>query len=687
MKQLSLLFFAWGLLLAMPFASAQVIKPVESSELDSYCKINIAELPNEQIYPAKKLNSTFFKDKLIVLYNNLVIPDIVNGKIVANTQEDQYKTQKTLQDIQSLNKLQKLGLSSGQFVVIAFGFVSDNNEVNELNFLKKVAQFPVYETVILKRISDIEFEGIDSNDFFLVDSSGNFIASYKDGNQCLQGLKHYLSAVEDLKRIKSLPVQHPLDSLNLSFNEIDLLVAFEPGKPWLESYKKLENAIAKMSDNSRKELMEKVKTSIDSYISKTIPEICESAQTLPATNLEKLVLLSKSIKGMPGEEMVNNALTQIQEDKNIAELAKIISAINKFKASANSSKGLKKKTEPFIASLRKTIDKADVSKEIKAEAVETLEQLIAFLPEDEVPLELKKYLHSVKLKANNKSSEQIDDEIADSEDDVPNRNDNADKRTGDYPGKRIVITINGVDFAFRYCPPGTFLMGSPPGEYGHKKDEKQHRVTFTKGFWIMETEVTFGMFKAFVQETGYQSIGNVPEVLSFIIIEDNPNCSWMNPGYTPEDNYPVTCVSWFDTAAFCTWLSKKTGKKVLIPTESQWEYACRAGTTGPYAGNLDEMAWYDSNSERKIHPVGTKAPNAWGIIDMHGNVSEWCIDYYGAYPGKSVKNPLGPSNGSGRVVRSCCWLGISEFCRSAARISRDPKDRASILGFRCVIVP
>ena len=142
------------------------------------------------------------------------------------------------------------------------------------------------------------------------------------------------------------------------------------------------------------------------------------------------------------------------------------------------------------------------------------------------------------------------------------------------------------------------------------------------------------------------------------------------------DNRPVTHVSWNDCQEFC----RKTG--LQLPTEAQWEYACRAGSTGAYAGNLDDMAWYENNSGSRTHSVGTKKPNAWGLYDMHGNVYEWCQDWFGKYPSGSVTDPTGPSSGSDRVGRGGSWDDDAGGCRSAYRSYGEPGYRYYYLGFR-----
>ena len=223
-------------------------------------------------------------------------------------------------------------------------------------------------------------------------------------------------------------------------------------------------------------------------------------------------------------------------------------------------------------------------------------------------------------------------------------------KSGQTAGERKVVTVNGVEFAFRWCPAGTFTMGAPTSEEG-LYNETQHEVTLTKGFWMLETEVTQKQWKA-VMGT--------------------------NPSFFKGDDLPVESVSWNDCQEFC----EKTG--LQLPTEAQWEYACRAGTTDAYAGNLDEMAWYYSNSGNKTHPVGTKKPNAWGLYDMHGNVWEWCQDWYGDYPSGSVTDPTGPSSGYSRVVRGGSWDNDARICRSALRDGVVPGDRGNYLGFRVV---
>ena len=225
-------------------------------------------------------------------------------------------------------------------------------------------------------------------------------------------------------------------------------------------------------------------------------------------------------------------------------------------------------------------------------------------------------------------------------------------------GTRQTLTVDGVEYAFRWCPAGTFVMGSPENEEDRGSGETQHQVTLTQGFWMLETEVTQAMWRSVMGS---------------------------NPSYFKGDNLPVECVRWDDCQDFCRKLSGKIGMTITLPTEAQWEYACRAGTTGAYAGDLDAMGWYYDNSGGETHPVGQKKANAWGLYDMHGNVYEWCQDWYGDYPSGAVTDPTGPESGSLRVYRGGGWSRDAQDCRSANRSGDSPDGRINDLGFRPVV--
>jgi formylglycine-generating enzyme required for sulfatase activity len=149
----------------------------------------------------------------------------------------------------------------------------------------------------------------------------------------------------------------------------------------------------------------------------------------------------------------------------------------------------------------------------------------------------------------------------------------------------------------------------------------------------------------------------------------------------------VENVSWNDAQEFIKRLNGKEGKTYRLPTEAEWEYACCAGSTSRYCfgddiGKLSEYAWYDKNSGGRTHPVGTKKPNDWGLYDMHGNVWEWCEDWYSDYSSGKVTNPVGPESGSGRVYRGGGWDDYARGCRSASRDGDVPADRNDGIGFR-----
>lgn len=224
-------------------------------------------------------------------------------------------------------------------------------------------------------------------------------------------------------------------------------------------------------------------------------------------------------------------------------------------------------------------------------------------------------------------------------------------------GDRKTIVVNGVEFAFRWAPAGTFSMGAPKTEEGRFDDEIPHQVTLTKGFWIMETEVTQKQWKAVM--------GN-------------------DPARFQGDNNPVECVSWDDCQEFCKKCSQ-SGAKLELPTEAQWEYACRAGSVEAYPGDLEQTTWYEGNCGSKTHPVGTKKPNAWGLYDMTGNAWEWCADWYGEYPNESVTDPTGPQKGSFKLFRGGGWHESARYCRCAVRGYSEPDYQDGNFGFRCII--
>jgi len=222
------------------------------------------------------------------------------------------------------------------------------------------------------------------------------------------------------------------------------------------------------------------------------------------------------------------------------------------------------------------------------------------------------------------------------------------------------------------------MMGSPDGELGRGRDERQHQVTLTRGFYMQTTEVTQGQWKRVMgtNPSGFQNCG---------------------------DDCPVENVSWDDAQAFIRKLNQMEGRRrYRLPTEAEWEYAARAGSRTAYSwGNearCENMMFENDvgSSEDKCveyvrrrgmtpdstAPVGSYAPNAWGLYDMHGNVWEWCSDWYGDYPSGSVTDPVGPSSGSNRVLRGGSWDHPPGRCQSVSRCGHLPGHRYNHLGFR-----
>lgn len=217
---------------------------------------------------------------------------------------------------------------------------------------------------------------------------------------------------------------------------------------------------------------------------------------------------------------------------------------------------------------------------------------------------------------------------------------------------------------FAFCPAGSFTMGSPESEEDRSSYEKQVKATLTKGFWMAKTELTQAQWTAIM--------GNYPS------------------GFDGDD-LPVEDVSWNDAQEFIKKVNDSgvipEGWKVALPTEAQWEYACRAGETGAYSGGtIDQVAWYNDDNGSKTHAVGTKKSNAWGLYDMHGNVREWCLDWYG-HELVGGTDPSGPSSGVYRVSRGGSWGNFAASCRAASRDDLDPDTQWNDLGFRPALVP
>jgi len=284
-------------------------------------------------------------------------------------------------------------------------------------------------------------------------------------------------------------------------------------------------------------------------------------------------------------------------------------------------------------------------------------------------------------------------------------------------------------------PAGKFTMGSPEEEKKAAakeavatgiaeaaatdafKDEVQHEVTISKPFYMGVTHVTVDQFAAFVKDSGYKTDAEKAGWGIGFEIKDGQfafkkmdGCSWRNPSFDQKGDHPVVQVSWNDAKAFCEWLSKKSGKTVVLPTEAQWEYACRAGTKTayPWGDNPDDgKGWAncsDQSLKKKIPnqkdwpffswddgyvftaPVASFKANAFGLYDMNGNACQWCQDRYGDYEKGAVTDPTGAETGGLRVLRGGSWGYSPRLCRSACRLRYVPGHRSDGHGFRVAVV-
>ena len=237
-------------------------------------------------------------------------------------------------------------------------------------------------------------------------------------------------------------------------------------------------------------------------------------------------------------------------------------------------------------------------------------------------------------------------------------------------GLAATLNLNGVKQTFRWIQPGTFLMGSPGGEVDRFDDETRHEVTLTRGYWLADTACTQALWQA--------------------VMGDNPS------SFKDDPANPVEHVSWDDVQTFLGCLNALVpGLAAGLPSEAQWEHACRAGTTTPFSfgDNITpEQVNYDGNSpyadgkkglyrERTV-PVKSLPTNLWGLYEMHGNVVEWCADWYGDYPEGPQIDPSGPPEGVYRVLRGGSWIGYGLHCRAAHRGRGQPGDPGRNLGFR-----
>ncbi|MCK4942656.1 MAG: formylglycine-generating enzyme family protein [Candidatus Aminicenantes bacterium] len=225
------------------------------------------------------------------------------------------------------------------------------------------------------------------------------------------------------------------------------------------------------------------------------------------------------------------------------------------------------------------------------------------------------------------------------------------------PLETKTIQIKNIRLEMVYIPAGEFHMGSTGGWID---EQPLHRVRITRGFWMGKTEVTQGLWKT--------------------VMNNNPS------GFARGDQYPVERVSWEDCQRFIHRLTELTNITFRLPTEAEWEYACRAGTRVEYPQNLDDLAWYDRNSNQSTHPVGLKQPNAFGLLDMLGNVWEWCADRYekNYYSRSPLNDPRGPVIGTHRVDRGGGWAYNTDIVRPSRRDGSGSDYATDLIGFRLV---
>ncbi len=253
----------------------------------------------------------------------------------------------------------------------------------------------------------------------------------------------------------------------------------------------------------------------------------------------------------------------------------------------------------------------------------------------------------------------------------------ADRRPREQssPAELVLALAEGTELALVLIPAGEFAMGSPADEPGRDPDEHLHRVCVSRSFYMSRYEITQEQWGAVIDESPSRFQGKLA--------------------------LPVDSVTWEQAQAFCRRLSDRAGRAVRLPTEAEWEYACRAGTTTPFAFG-DTLTKLDANHDwtggvalsaelvEETMPVGSFAANAWGLHDMHGNVREWCSDWYGGdyYRASPAVDPAGPAAGAFHVLRGGAWEDHARRCRSAYRHGYKPGDRDECIGLRvCVDVP
>jgi formylglycine-generating enzyme required for sulfatase activity len=258
---------------------------------------------------------------------------------------------------------------------------------------------------------------------------------------------------------------------------------------------------------------------------------------------------------------------------------------------------------------------------------------------------------------------------------------------GGAPAHRTVT--NGIGMELTWVPAGEFTMGSPADEPGRREDEgPTRRVTISRPFYVAVHETTVAQFRAFADALRYRTEAEDRgagaqrwDAQKGAWVQDAA-CTWRNPGWTPQDDEPVVCVSRRDAALFCYWLGKKEGRVYRLPKEAEWEYACRAGVADTH-----RQAQGGPPGAGRPARVGSIPANAWGLFDLHGNVWQWCADYYSPtyYQKGPTQDPLNQKESDLGVLRGGSWHGGPGDCRCAARLGVPPGARRTDVGFRVVM--
>jgi sulfatase modifying factor 1 len=311
-------------------------------------------------------------------------------------------------------------------------------------------------------------------------------------------------------------------------------------------------------------------------------------------------------------------------------------------------------------------------------------------------------------------------------DDEKARREEADPKEDERKREENVVAeasiTNSIGMKLHLIPAGAFQMGSSvpartvAQQFGMNvknflDEHPRHEVLITRPFYLGQHEVTIAQFRQFVVATAFRTeaeqereggMGFNPSTGRF---NQDPKYTWKNPGFSQEDDHPVVNVSWNDAMAFCSWLSRREGAEYRLPTEAEWEFSCRGNTTtlfhhgndpeglalvgnvkdGTLNAELDDATGISAEDGYIFTgPVGRFRSNTFGLSDMHGNVWEWCQDYFGEYPSSLVTDPTGPKSGRHRVFRGGGWCDPAGECRSAFRLRNFADYRSSYLGFRVV---